>query len=328
MGTSWSAAAGGAPCGNYVLNGTKLFVADAVAATHLLVAVRTARRTRHQPAGGRYVEAGRPPPAGCRLPELAGGSDFQGRRGVGGALLGPPARTTAGTDSSRRWNRIPVMCASEVGGSQAVFDMSWLQPDPHPVRHTDRAISAGAGSHHPPREPAGTRPAGRRTRALEAGDGQPARADVQYGQGVRARRTWRRATPRTRYTPASAPRASTAWCTHADVAHPLPLPRRPSGTSAAWPTRWRGRRRRNLSGTLQSSGRVERSVMRYGSGTAARSGIARFSPRARRPRAPLAVNLRLEAGIVRQNQRVRLAPVGGRERVAGSSTQRWAEPLR
>ena len=113
------------PGGRYRLDGTKVFVADATAATHLIVAVRTG-----EPPGDLgllLVDAGAP---GVRVRRLPGFLSWQDEVTFGGvevdatALLG--ARQHDGWPALERalLRALPILCSYMVGGCQAVFEMS------------------------------------------------------------------------------------------------------------------------------------------------------------------------------------------------------------
>lgn len=114
--------------GQYVLNGVKLFVYDAQAATHLLCAVRTA------PANGSssgvtllVVEAGTPGVSVRALPGWMGQVHevrFDNARVPAGAVLG--ARVGQGWEviEAAGLQAIPILCAYQVGACQAVFEMA------------------------------------------------------------------------------------------------------------------------------------------------------------------------------------------------------------
>ena len=113
--------------GGFVLNGTKLFVHDAAAATRLICAVR--------PDGGEstdqritllVVDAGAPGISTRLLPgflEWVGEVTFDNVEVPRSVTLGEPG---GGWEPLQRaiQRSIPILCAYKVGGSQAVFDMS------------------------------------------------------------------------------------------------------------------------------------------------------------------------------------------------------------
>lgn len=110
--------------GGYLLNGAKLFVGDAVAATQFIVLVRTGPGERDLSL--LLVDATSPGLSSRLLPGFIG---WQGEVRFDGVRLPPSA--LLGTENAG-WNALerameralPVLCAYEVGGSQAVFDLS------------------------------------------------------------------------------------------------------------------------------------------------------------------------------------------------------------
>jgi len=113
---------------DFVLNGTKLFVLDAGAATRLVVAART--RSGADPSKGISLFLVDPKAEGVSIRRVGGflaGRSFEVKldsvRVPGSDLLGPagqgwPALARAFEKS------IPVLCAYKAGGSQAVFEMA------------------------------------------------------------------------------------------------------------------------------------------------------------------------------------------------------------
>lgn len=109
----------------YVLNGTKLFVNDAVAATHLIVAVRTGSA----PAEISLVLVDTQTP-GVRVRNLPGFLGWQAE--VSFENVEVPAGNLLGGQENQGWaalervfeRAIPVLCAYAVGGCQAVYEMS------------------------------------------------------------------------------------------------------------------------------------------------------------------------------------------------------------
>jgi alkylation response protein AidB-like acyl-CoA dehydrogenase len=115
--------------GHYVLNGVKLFVHDAKAATHLLCAVRTAPSSNGASQGITVliVDASAPGVAVRTLPGWTGQVDevsfhsvqvpadevLEGGEGHGWEILEAAALQA-----------IPVLCAYQVGSCQAVFEMA------------------------------------------------------------------------------------------------------------------------------------------------------------------------------------------------------------
>jgi len=111
--------------GGYRLDGTKLFVSDATAATHLIVAVRTGA----QPGDVSLllVDARAPGVRARRLPGMLTDQcevAFDGVAVEAAALLG--GRENRGWAALERacLRALPVLCAYMVGGCQAVFEMS------------------------------------------------------------------------------------------------------------------------------------------------------------------------------------------------------------
>lgn len=107
----------------YALNGTKLFVGDAVAATQLIVAVRTGEGPTD--ISLLLVDKG----AGVAARVLSGFVGWQAE--VTFTDVAVPAANLLGGENAgwaaleRAMERaIPILCAYEVGGAQAVFDMS------------------------------------------------------------------------------------------------------------------------------------------------------------------------------------------------------------
>jgi alkylation response protein AidB-like acyl-CoA dehydrogenase len=111
--------------GGYRLDGTKLFVADATAATHLLVLVRTGDRPGD--VGLLLVDARAPGVRTRRLPGFLSWQDevtFDGVEVPDADLLG--GRESGGWAAFERAlvRALPVLCSYMVGGCQAVFEMS------------------------------------------------------------------------------------------------------------------------------------------------------------------------------------------------------------
>ncbi len=111
--------------GVYVLNGTKLFVADAVAATHIIVVVRSGSGERN--ISLLLVDASAAGVSTRVLPGFLGWQcevTFRDVRVPASALLG--GEENGGWEALERAmeKALPVLCAYAVGGSQAVFDMS------------------------------------------------------------------------------------------------------------------------------------------------------------------------------------------------------------
>jgi alkylation response protein AidB-like acyl-CoA dehydrogenase len=111
--------------GRFRLNGTKLFVADAVAATDLLVAVRTGDGPGD--LGLLLVEARAPGVSVRRLPGFVSWQDevtFENAEVPVAQLLG--ARPDQGWAVLQRAleQALPILCSYMVGGCQQVFEMS------------------------------------------------------------------------------------------------------------------------------------------------------------------------------------------------------------
>jgi alkylation response protein AidB-like acyl-CoA dehydrogenase len=105
----------------YRLDGTKLFVSDATSATHVIVAART--EDGPNDVGLLLVDARA---AGTRARRLPGFLSWQCEVSFDGAeaeLLGAENQGWAALERAllKAW---PVLCASMVGGCQAVFDLS------------------------------------------------------------------------------------------------------------------------------------------------------------------------------------------------------------
>ena len=113
--------------GGFVLNGTKLFVHDAVSATRLICAVRLqdGASSDHR-ITLLMVDAGTPGISTRQLPGFlgwVGEVTFDSVEVPHSAVLGEPG---GGWEPLQRaiQRSIPILCAYKVGGSQAVFDMS------------------------------------------------------------------------------------------------------------------------------------------------------------------------------------------------------------
>ena len=110
---------------DYVLNGVKLFVPDAVAATHLIVAVRTG--TELEAVSLLLVDKST---AGVSARVLPGFIGWQCEVRFDNVTI-PAANLLGGAENSG-WTVLssvlekatPILCAYQVGGCQAVFDMS------------------------------------------------------------------------------------------------------------------------------------------------------------------------------------------------------------
>ena len=111
--------------GGYTLNGAKLFVPDATAATDLVVAVRTGDGAHdvsllHVEAGARGVTRRRLPGFLSWQCEVA----FDGVDVPNSALLGAIENQGWAALERALVKAVPLLCAYMVGGCQAVFDMS------------------------------------------------------------------------------------------------------------------------------------------------------------------------------------------------------------
>jgi alkylation response protein AidB-like acyl-CoA dehydrogenase len=115
--------------GNYMLNGVKVFVHDARAATHLVCAVRTS------PAGNGasrgisllVVEASAPGVSMRTLPGWMGQVDeirFENVQVPADAVLGEVEGRGWETLEAATLQAIPILCAYQVGSCQAVFEMA------------------------------------------------------------------------------------------------------------------------------------------------------------------------------------------------------------
>jgi alkylation response protein AidB-like acyl-CoA dehydrogenase len=120
----------------YRLDGVKLFVSDATAATHLIVVARTGEGA--DDLALLLVDAVAPGVRRRRLPGFLSWQDevtFEGVEMPATALLGDRATggwTALGRALVRAW---PVLCAFMVGGCQAVFEMS--------VAHSQQRVQFG-----------------------------------------------------------------------------------------------------------------------------------------------------------------------------------------
>lgn len=122
---------GGLSGDQYVLDGVKLFVHDAQAATHLLCAARTDAAENGSGSGISFfvVEAGSPGVSIRTLPGWMSQVDevrFEGVRVPAGNVLGDMSGRGNGWEIYERAaiQAIPVLCAYQVGSCQAVVDMS------------------------------------------------------------------------------------------------------------------------------------------------------------------------------------------------------------
>jgi alkylation response protein AidB-like acyl-CoA dehydrogenase len=114
---------------HYVLNGIKLFVHDAKAATHLLCAVRTSPSSNGASRGLSLliVDASRPGVAVRTLPGWMGQVDeirFDNVRVPADALLGAAEGHGWEILEAAALQAIPVLTAYQVGSCQAVFEMA------------------------------------------------------------------------------------------------------------------------------------------------------------------------------------------------------------
>jgi acyl-CoA dehydrogenase len=136
MGVQMRAARRGA---DYVLNGTKLFVMDAAAATHLIVAART--RASENPAAGIslfLVDAKAPGISVRRLDGFLAGRNFEVKfdsvKVPSEALMGKAGGGWAPLSRAMEL-ATPVLCAYKVGGCQTVYDMA--------VNYTQQRVQFG-----------------------------------------------------------------------------------------------------------------------------------------------------------------------------------------
>jgi alkylation response protein AidB-like acyl-CoA dehydrogenase len=114
--------------GHYVLNGVKVFVHDAKAATHLLCAVRTSRAGNGAGRGISLVivDASAPGVLIRTLPGWMGQVDeirFDNVRVPADAVLGAEGRGWEILEAAAL-QAIPILCAYQVGSCQAVFEMA------------------------------------------------------------------------------------------------------------------------------------------------------------------------------------------------------------
>jgi len=119
----------------YRLDGVKLFVSDATAATHLIVAVRTGDGAGD--VGLLLVDARAPGVRARRLPGFLSWQDevrFDGVEVPASALLGSEKQGWAALERALG-RALPVLCSYMVGGCQAVFDMS--------VKHSQQRVQFG-----------------------------------------------------------------------------------------------------------------------------------------------------------------------------------------
>ena len=113
--------------GSFVLNGVKLFVFDAVGATHFICAVRTGENG--DPAEGvtlLMVDKKSPGVSVRPLPGWISRSaevNFESTEIPASAVIGKMGQGWPALERAFQ-KAIPILCAYEVGGAQAVFDMS------------------------------------------------------------------------------------------------------------------------------------------------------------------------------------------------------------
>ena len=115
--------------GAYTLNGTKLFVHDAQAATHLICAVRTAPPNNGASSGISLlvVDAKAPGVTIRTLPGWMAQVDevrFTNVQVPASALLGESPGQGWEALAAATMQAIPILCAYQVGSCQAVFDMA------------------------------------------------------------------------------------------------------------------------------------------------------------------------------------------------------------
>ena len=114
--------------GQYVLNGVKLFVHDAQAATHLVCAVRTGPQNGTSNGITLLVLDASTPGVGIRtLPGWMGQVDevrFDNVQVAADAVLGGTAGQGWDAFEAASLQAIPILCAYKVGSCQAVFDMA------------------------------------------------------------------------------------------------------------------------------------------------------------------------------------------------------------
>ena len=112
-----------------MLNGVKLFVHDAQAATHLVCAVRTSPPSNGSNSGITLllVEAGAPGVTIRTLPGWMAQVDevrFNNVRVAADAVLGGSEGNGWESLEAATLQAIPILCAYKVGSCQAVFDMA------------------------------------------------------------------------------------------------------------------------------------------------------------------------------------------------------------
>jgi alkylation response protein AidB-like acyl-CoA dehydrogenase len=138
--TSWGAhgvtIAPGRQNGEYVLNGTKLFVSDATSATTFIVAIRTGDGPRN--VSLLLVDARTPGVTARRLPGFVSWQcevSFENVRVPRPNLLGEREHEGWAALDRAMLRALPLLCSYMVGGSQAVYDMS--------VEHSKTRIQFG-----------------------------------------------------------------------------------------------------------------------------------------------------------------------------------------
>ena len=113
--------------GTLTLNGTKLFVHDAVAATHIIVLVKTSNSANPADSISLVVVDKKTPGVTTRnLPgflSLVGEVKFDNVKVPESAILGRAGSGWAAFEKAVE-KSIPVMCSYQVGGCQQVFEMS------------------------------------------------------------------------------------------------------------------------------------------------------------------------------------------------------------
>ncbi|HXJ81950.1 MAG TPA: acyl-CoA dehydrogenase family protein [Candidatus Methylomirabilis sp.] len=122
--------------GAYMLNGTKLFVSDATAATDLIVAVRIGEGPGD--VGLLHVDAGARGVSTRRLPGFIWDQcevTFEDVEVPAAALLGGREQQSWATLARALERALPLLCAYIVGGCQAVFEKS--------VAHTQNRVQFG-----------------------------------------------------------------------------------------------------------------------------------------------------------------------------------------
>ncbi len=112
---------------DYILDGVKLFVHDAAAATHLLCVARTGDGSDPTAGLSVFLVDRSEPGVSVRIMSgfMAGLCEvrFDGVRVPAGAVLGEPGTAWSGLNRAFL-KAAPVLCAYKVGGIEAVFEMS------------------------------------------------------------------------------------------------------------------------------------------------------------------------------------------------------------